>query len=319
MENDSSHSLPSVEKGRNAHTPPSRWSRTPFYQRAILVVALIVVVLGLALGLGLGLGLKHAHSTSTTSSTTSSSNSAKLAVGATFDYALGFNMTVGAANSSTTFYSVDLQNTPAATISGLVSAGHFIACYFSAGSVESYRPDAAEIPEEAIGNVMDGWPDEKWLDVRNAGVRSVMAARIALAQTKGCLGIDADNIDGYSNDSGFDMTEDDAVDYIQFLAQAASNNSLVYGLKNGGDLIPRVLNVSGWVVNEQCAAFGECDLYEPFVLAGKPVFHVEYTEDETAQSVNASFYNASCAADAQPGFSTIIKHLDLDDWVVDCS
>jgi hypothetical protein len=297
-------------RGRRNHLSLTRW---------VLLVLFILCILGLALGLGLGLGLKHSSPSSPSNTNQTSSNVTNLEVGTTFDYALGFNLTVPIANASTTFYSTDLQNTAGDTIVALTAAGHYVACYFSAGSIESYRPDADQIPSEAVGNVMEGWPDEKWLDVRNAGVRSVMTSRLKLAQSKGCHGVDADNIDGYANDSGFDMSEDDAVNYVQFLATQANGLGLAYGLKNGGDLISRVLNVSAWVVNEQCAAFDECDLYEPFIQAGKPVFHIEYTDDEDATAVNTTFKDTSCGANGQAGFSTIIKHMNLDNWAVDCN
>lgn len=80
-----------------------------------------------------------------------------------------------------------------------------------------------------------------------------MKKRIDEAKSKGCDGVDPDNIDGYQNDSGFDMTEDDAVDFIRFMAQTAHEAGLAYGLKNGDDaLVNRVVNVSQWEINEEC-------------------------------------------------------------------
>jgi hypothetical protein len=42
----------------------------------------------------------------------------------------------------------------------------------------------------AIGKDMEGWPGEKWVDVRAAGVRKVMRARLADAKAMGCDGVD---------------------------------------------------------------------------------------------------------------------------------
>lgn len=69
---------------------------------------------------------------------------------------------------------------------------HSVICYFSAGSWESYRSDADEFPKEAIGKVMSGWPQEKWVDTRNAGIRDLMRRRIQQAKDKGCDGVDPD-------------------------------------------------------------------------------------------------------------------------------
>ncbi|KAK5630357.1 hypothetical protein RRF57_006072 [Xylaria bambusicola] len=255
-----------------------------------IIIFIMVGVTSLALGLGLGIGLTQACPTGEKGSASTASPSASPAaadviqpsVGTTWDYPLNFSLTTSNANKSTVFYPVDLENTSANTISALQRAGHTIVCYFSAGSVEDYRSDAGEFPASAVGNTLDGWPDEKWVDHRNAKVRSIMTARIATAASKGCSGIDADNIDGYTNDSGFDLTEADTVDYVRFLANTAHAAGLAYGLKNGGGIVEQVLDVAQWAINEECAAYKECADWAPFIKAGKPVFHVEYVEDDHA-------------------------------------
>ena len=48
------------------------------------------------------------------------------------------------------------------------------------------------------------------------------------------------------------------------------------GLKNSLAIIPDVVNIVDFAVNEQCSVFLECDKYDPFTKAGKPTFHIEY-------------------------------------------
>ncbi|KAI1419206.1 glycoside hydrolase superfamily [Xylaria sp. FL1777] len=288
------------------------WKQQVFTQRYNIILTMVGVVT-LALSLGLGIGLTRACPGGKRAV-----NIIQPSVGTTWDYPLGFSLTTSNANMSTVFYPVDLENTSADTITALKGAGHTIVCYFSAGSVEDYRSDADEFPASAIGNTLDGWPDEKWLDIRNAEVRSIMATRIASAASKGCVGVDADNIDGYQNNPGFDFTEDDTVDYVRYLAETAHDAGLAYGLKNGGAIVARVIDVAEWAINEECAEYEECADWAPFVEAGKPVFHVEYTEDDDATSVSAAKMAKACAADGQTGFSSIVKHYSLDDWVVYC-
>lgn len=284
----------------------------------------MVGVVSLALGLGLGIGLTRACPSPKDTASASSDPSPKAAsviqpaVGTTWDYPLGFSLTTSNANKTTVFYPVDLENTSANTISALKSAGHTIICYFSAGSVEDYRSDAGDFPASAVGNTLDGWPDEKWLDIRDSTVREIMTTRIQSAASKGCVGVDPDNIDGYTNNPGFPLTEDDTVDYVRFLADTAHAAGLAYGLKNSGAIVDRVIDVAEWAINEECAEYEECADWAPFVAAGKPVFHVEYTEDDDATSVSASKLSKACAADGQAGFSTIIKHYSLDNWIVYC-
>ncbi|KAI1358246.1 glycoside hydrolase superfamily [Xylaria arbuscula] len=312
----------------NPGTPAST-KQTFLTRKRKIIIFIMVGVTVLALGLGLGIGLtracptsgaKDSSSTATPSASGSSTANAdviQLSVGTTWDYPLGFSLSTSNANASTVFYPVDLENTSASTISGLKSAGHTIVCYFSAGSYEDYRADADQFPASAIGNQLDGWP-EQWLDIRNSDVRSIMAARIASAKDKGCVGVDADNIDGYTNDSGFDLTEADTVDYVRFLAETAHDIGLGYGLKNAGGIVDQVVDVAEWAINEECAEYEECADWAPFVDAGKPVFHVEYVDDDDATTVSADKMAKACAADGQEGFSSIVKHYSLDDWVVYC-
>ncbi|KAI0878254.1 glycoside hydrolase superfamily [Hypoxylon argillaceum] len=296
-----------------SNTTPLTWRKRFVTRKRIIIVVTMVGIISLALGLGLGFGLTRACA-----APRSSASIIQPAVGITWDYPLGFSLTASNANKSTIFYPVDFENTSTDTIAALKGAGHTIVCYFSAGSVEDYRADAGDFPAATIGNTLDGWPDEKWLDVRDTTVREIMATRISSAASKGCVGVDADNIDGYENDSGFDLTAADAVDYVRYLADTAHAVGLAYGLKNGGDLVDEVVDVAEWAINEECVEYDECADWAPFVQAGKPVFHVEYTDDDDATSVSAAKLAKACAADGQPGFSSIVKHSSLDNWVIYC-
>lgn len=54
-------------------------------------------------------------------------------------------------------------------------------CYFSAGSFEDWRDDAADCQTTDLGNTLSGYADECWLDIRSAAVFSVILARLDLA------------------------------------------------------------------------------------------------------------------------------------------
>jgi hypothetical protein len=71
----------------------------------------------------------------------------------------------------------------ASLIPNLKSQGHSVICYFSAGSWESWRPDASDPNWEYIKiGKMGDW-DEIWLDVRNmTALEIVMGNRLDLAQ-----------------------------------------------------------------------------------------------------------------------------------------
>jgi hypothetical protein len=101
-------------------------------------------------------------------------------------------------------YDIDMFDTPTSTISGLKAQGRTVVCYFSAGSYEEWRSDAADFDSDLLGDPLDGWPGERWLDIRDiqqsdSRIAAIMRARLDLAQHKGCHAVEPDNIDGYQN------------------------------------------------------------------------------------------------------------------------
>jgi hypothetical protein len=207
-------------------------------------------------------------------------------------------------------YDVDLFDAPDDVLTTLRGRGVVVICYFSAGSHEDWRSDAGDFPTAAIGDPLDGWPGERWLDVRDAGGRAVMSARLDRAAARGCDGVEPDNVDGYANASGFPLTAADQLDYDRFLADEAHRRGLSVGLKNDLDQIGDLSSSFDWALNEECHSFDECDLLTPFVDAGKAVFNVEYGDDTLAATV--------CPDANGRDFDTLIKHLELDAWRVAC-
>jgi hypothetical protein len=210
-------------------------------------------------------------------------------------------------------FDIDLfDNVSTTTIASLHARGRKVICYFSAGSSEAARPDFTKLPKESIGLKMDGWP-ENWLDHRNAGVRSVMASRIELAQRLGCDGVDPDNVDGYSNQTGFPLSAKDQLEFNRFLAGEAHARGLAVGLKNDLDQIPELLTQFDFAINEQCFAFNECAKVDAFVAANKSVANIEYGsvvehQKSVCPSANArSFFTILSEKNAMDGTYTRCK------------
>ncbi len=206
-------------------------------------------------------------------------------------------------------YDIDLFDTSQNAINQLHADGRIVICYFSAGSWEDWRDDAGQFPASVLGSTLDGWPDEKWLDIRQLDVLApLMEARLDIAVQKGCDGVEPDNVDGYANDSGFPLTADDQLTYNRWLAAAAHTRSLSIGLKNDLDQIPDLLAHFDWALNEQCFEYDECHLLLPFVNAGKAVFGVEYELETVAFCPQANAMN----------FDFLKKNWDLDAWREPC-
>ncbi len=203
-------------------------------------------------------------------------------------------------------YDVDLFETATSRIADLQAAGRVVVCYFSAGSYENWRPDADDFPAAARGEPLDEWEGEWWLDVRLDAVRDIMRARLDLAVAKGCDGVEPDNVDAFANDSGFDLTAADQLAYNRFLADAARARGLSVGLKNDLEQVAALVDDFDWALNEECLAYDECDALDPFIAAGKAVFHVEYVDDwADAPELAAE------VCGRRPQFSTLIKLWDL--------
>jgi hypothetical protein len=209
-------------------------------------------------------------------------------------------------------YEVDLFDTPESTIEALQAARGYVICYFSAGSVEDWRPDTADFPASVIGKDYAGWPGERWLDIRRRDVLApILDARLDLAVEKGCNAVDPDNVDGFSNDTGFDISAGDQRNFNLWLAATAHQRGLGIGLKNTAELIPDLVASFDFAVVESCAAEGACAAFLPFSAHKKAVFQIEY--------VDAIRDWASVCRDAtKRGFTAILASLDLDGTAEGC-
>jgi hypothetical protein len=199
-------------------------------------------------------------------------------------------------------YDIDLFDTPASTIAALQARGKRVICYFSAGSFEPWREDASTFPESVKGKKMDGW-DELWLDVRQLeSLAPIMRARLDLAAQKGCDAVEPDNVDAYSNASGFPLTGADQLAYNRFLADEAHARGLAIGLKNDLEQVRALEPHFDFAVNEECFTYDECDMLTPFIEAGKAVLGADY---ENSLSELCPVVNAL-------GLDVIKKRYDLD-------
>lgn len=207
-------------------------------------------------------------------------------------------------------YDIDLFDAPDSIIAELHAAGRKVICYFSAGSFEDFRDDADEFLPADMGKTLEGWPGERWLDIRSPNVHRIMLDRLDAAVLRGCDGVEPDNVDGFANDTGFPLTPTDQLAFNRFLANGAHRRGLGVALKNDLDQIPELVDYFDLSVNEQCHEFVECGLLQPFVDAGKPVFNAEYTAEFVD---NEAARQALCANALEQDLRTLVLPLDLDD------
>lgn len=207
-------------------------------------------------------------------------------------------------------YELDLFETPTSVITALQGSGRRVLCYFSAGSWEDFRPDAAQFPSAVLGSIYSGFEDERWLDIRSPAVMTLMKARLDLAVTRGCDGVEADNVDGFDNATGFPLTATEQLVFNRTLYNEAHNRGLAVAMKNDLGQVAALIEYVDLHVNERCHELDECNLLDPFISQGKPVLNAEYLDlfvtDEGAR-------DAMCALARSRGLRTLVLPEDLDD------
>ncbi|RJP49108.1 MAG: endo alpha-1,4 polygalactosaminidase [Anaerolineaceae bacterium] len=215
-------------------------------------------------------------------------------------------------NKIVDIYNLDMFDTTIAQVAALHAKGRKVMCYINAGAWENWRPDAAQFPDEVLGNDYEGWQGEKWLDIRRIDLLApILRARLDQCRAKGFDGVDPDNINGYQNNTGFPLTAQDQRTFNIWLASEAHARGLSIGLKNDSEQLASLLNHYDWGLTEDCFDQGWCADLSPFISAGKPVFAVEYTD------TNINF-NDFCAQAASLGLSGILKNRQLDAYLQIC-
>ena len=139
------------------------------------------------------------------------------------------------------------------------------------------------------------------------GTYAVLGLR-SLCRRKGFDGVEADNVDGYTQDSGFPLTAEDQLRFDRAVAGLAHERSLTIGLKNDLDQVAELVGDFDFAVNESCAQYHECEALAPFTASGKTVLHVEYDLDTSV----------FCPLTQRLGFRSIRKPLDLTASVQPC-
>ena len=206
-------------------------------------------------------------------------------------------------------FEVDMFDTTKATVDEFHSNGTRVVCYISGGSWERWRPDKDDFPRSVLGKELDGWPGERWLDIRKLKVlKPLMGARLDLCKEKGFDSAEFDNVNGYQNRTGFPLTGPDQLRYNTWLANAAHERGLSVGLKNEGPQARVLVDYFDWAIVEQCFQYNECKPYDIFISRGKAVMELEYKLQRSEFCPDAERHN----------FNAMRKHRSLDAYRRPC-
>jgi hypothetical protein len=197
-------------------------------------------------------------------------------------------------------------------IDELHAKGRRVICYLSVGSYEDWRPDIDQFPPEVLGKDYDGWAGEKWLDIRRIDLLApIMLARLDLCKAKGFDAVEPDNMEIYTNDTGFPLTYADQLKYALWLADEAHQRGLAIGQKNASDQVADLVDVYDFAITEDYFFYNAAETMLPYIKMGKPVFAAEYTD-------LPGDFSAFCRQAKQLQFSAILKKRGLDAWIQTC-
>jgi hypothetical protein len=207
-------------------------------------------------------------------------------------------------------YTIDVA-TPASVIGSLHDAGRIVLCYFSAGTQEPFRADASRFPASTLGAPLVDYPDERWVDIRDATVRAIMQDRIIAAAGAGCDGVHPSGVAAFQESTNLDFTRDDQVGYDRWLASVAHGLGLSIGLVHADLALSQELVADfDWAVLWTCLDTN-CAPASPFTGASKPGFLIEYGDETDVPAV--------CPKARSLGLSAIIKRDgNLDAFRVGC-
>jgi hypothetical protein len=209
-------------------------------------------------------------------------------------------------------FDIDLFDAGDEDIEALQERNVLLICYVSVGTSEEWRPDAGDFPGEVLGERYDEYPDERWLDVSRIDLLGpVVEARLDLCVARGFDAVEADNVDGWDNETGFDISRAEQLAFLRWISDAAHARGLAVGLKNVPGFIAEAEPYFDFLVTEDCFADGWCEAAVAFVETGKPVFAAEYTNTDID-------FEEACDEAAELGISMILKDRDLDAWREGC-
>ena len=208
-------------------------------------------------------------------------------------------------------YDIDLY-VDRSIIDELHAKGRRVICYMSVGSYEDWRPDKDMFPPDVLGKDYDGWKGEKWLDIRHIDkLAPIMLARLDLCKAKGFDAVEPDNMEIYSNDTGFPLTYEDQLKFALWLADEAHKRGLAIGVKNASDQVKDLVQHFDFAITEDAFYYNWAEKMNPFIEADKPVFAAEYTD-------LPGDFAAFCERSKNLKFNTILKKRGLDAWIQTC-
>jgi hypothetical protein len=173
---------------------------------------------------------------------------------------------------------------------------------------EDYRPDSTpgqKFPAAALGNIYFGYPEERWVDLRQLdALKPMLAERIGMCERKGFDAVELDDIDSFDPPSttGFPLTPGDLQNFLAYAFNLIHADGMAGLWKNSPLLSWWGRQYADGAVVEECYSSQQCFAgqfkgsrqygitctvlsgptpcgWDDFTAAGKWVGEAEYAED----------------------------------------
>lgn len=176
-------------------------------------------------------------------------------------------------------YDIDLFLNDASVVAALHAKGKKVVCYMEVGAIEPGRPDTTKfqaIKPTVIGNSMEGYPEEHYIDIRRPEVVELIKARIKLCADKKFDAVEPDIDTSYYEDTGFPITQADQLKFMKTLSDYAHGLGLAFFGKNctstDDDYCALLKPMVDGMVEEECNQYNSCGLLAGYTV----VFNAEY-------------------------------------------
>ena len=198
---------------------------------------------------------------------------------------------------------------------------------------EDYRPDsipaADGFPAATLGSVYNGYPEERWVDLRQLdALKPMLRERIGMCARKGFDAVELDDIDGYDPPSttGFRLTPGDMRNFLGFAFDEIHRYGMTGLWKNAPSLSMWGRQYADGAVVEECYVNHDCSAWSDFAAdvtprqpTGKWVGEAEYAQDQYVcdpgqRCPGPHSFAAFCRAVYSPsfGFAAVKFDVDLD-------
>jgi hypothetical protein len=175
-------------------------------------------------------------------------------------------------------YDIDGFDNDSGEVSVLHGQGKHVICYIDVGTAENWRSDYPSFPAAVKGTDLEPpFNTEQWLDIRQLSIlEPIMTARFQMCRQKGFDAVEPDNMDGYENNTGFQLTAANQLTYDEWVAAEVHSLGMAVLQKNDGEQAAQLQPHFDGALDEQCNQYRECANFTPYLTAGKPVLNAEY-------------------------------------------